>query len=170
MNMLDAIIKHGDLTDIAFLQKTLGAKFNLSSDEAIPDHQQLDYSSDQMMGAPIHVEGYVRKGEITQKPGGKIASLRFMPQPSLIAPSFFVNCLKLTGADFATTFGGQRFSYSSTLSPFSGTGYTKLNTLGKNDAKLDVMFSYEFNYEPPNHLRPTPHEASVDAVIISQDQ
>jgi hypothetical protein len=168
MNLLNTITEHGDLTDIAFLQKTLGTKFILSYEESIPDHQQVDYSSDQMVGAPIHIDGYVRNGQLIQKMGGAIAFLRFMPPPSMMSSSFFVNCMKLTGADFASTFKGQPFAYFSNLSPFIGTASKTLNIPGKNKAKLDIMFSYEFNYEPPEHLRPTPQEALVDTVIISE--
>ena len=173
LNLLNTIIKHGDLTDIAFLQKTLGTKLSLNPEygaDGKPDPDNLDYNSDEVEGNPIHVAVRVRKGERVHEMGGEIALVQFVPaSPSIIEPSFFVNCLKLTGADFVSAFGRQGFFFVPTGPLGAGFGKKRLNMPGKNDANLYVWFDY---YPSSESLIPMPtsQEAVVNLVWLTQSQ
>src|ERR1700692_1448615 len=58
LQLIHTIIAHGDLTDIKFLEKTLGTKFSTShgwSEKGTPDPQILFLDSERTLGNPISV-------------------------------------------------------------------------------------------------------------------
>lgn len=166
LNMMDTIVKHGDLTDIAFLEKTLGTHLSLNpwiGPYGTPDPDTLYYKSDQVLGSSVPVEVRVFKGKKIQAAGGLIAEVRFQPPREALFPA----CLTLTSADFVSLFG--RLSFMWIGGPLShGDGYIRLKTPGKNGTKLEFSFAWVFNYEPGEPLHPIPQDESVVAVTISQ--
>jgi hypothetical protein len=142
LNLLNTIIKHGDLTDVAFLQKTLGTKFNLSygmkPDES-PDHQHLKYDSDHVLDSPIHVNLDVHLDVIEDKPslfGNAIAAIRF------VGRGYINDCMKLPADDLESRYGADGFrAIHNSWGPLVGE-LAGQKIPGKNNTKL--MISWVF--------------------------
>ena len=173
LKLLNAIIKHGDLTDIAFLQETLGTKFSLKYDPApdgTPDPNWLDYNGDHVLGNPIHVEVVINKGSRIQEQGGEVAFVRFLPEPvGIIKPSFFVDCLALTGADFVSLLGRSGFVFIWDDAPGAGSAGKTLNAPGKGDTRLRIIFNYDSNPQIMNYGHfPKLRDLTANDVQISE--
>ena len=144
LNLLNTVIKHGDLTDIAFLQKTLGTKFSLSYGSGVkldgsPDHQRLEYDSDQMLGIPIHVHVDVHLDVIEGKPspfGKGIAWINFEGLP-FVSLSYIDDCMKLSVDDLVSRYGAHWIRSS------NGAESEWLQTPGKDNTKLAIGWTYD---------------------------
>jgi hypothetical protein len=162
LNLLKTIIKHGDLTDIAFLQKTLGAKFSLSygfGKDGGPDPRQLIYDSYQVLSNPIHVHLRVVEGSEIQEQGGQIARMQIWgTSMDLNNPNFIRDCLKLSAVDFISSFGS---FYDHGL----GSAREMLNNPGKDDTKLGIAFFYYSSFDYPTSQG---EPVFIDMVQISQ--
>jgi hypothetical protein len=142
MQLLNVIIKHGDLTDIAFLQKTLGTKFSFSygkKTDGTRDANSLFYTTDQIMGSPIPVTVTILKGKDTQELNGEIADLQFQPN-SQAQVSFFMNCLNLTATSFVSLFGPEAWAGWPRFT--LGGGGIDLKNPGKNGTKWEIEFGW----------------------------
>jgi hypothetical protein len=139
MSLLNIITEHGDLTDIAFLEKTLGTKLSPLPFNGLgtPDPDDITYNGDQVRGSPIYVQVSVTKGKDIQARSGAIAEVWFRP----LSQALFTNCLKLTTTDFVSVFGRPTFIWDG--GRYVGGDVTvKLKFLQKNGAKLEVQYSY----------------------------
>jgi hypothetical protein len=139
LNAFDTIIEHGDLTDIAFLQKTLRTKLSPLAGFGTPDLDDLVYESDQVLGSPLPVQVTVFKRKEIQTEGGVIAEVQL--KPILLAQVYAMNCLVLTPSDFVSLFGQLNAVWTGGTLP-GGVGFIKLKAPGKNGTKLEVSFGY----------------------------
>ncbi len=160
LDLLHAIIKHGDLTDITFLQNTLGTKFSFTygkKPDGAQDSNSLFYTSDQIMENPIPVTVSIFKGKKAQEAAGEIASVRFEP----VSQDIFIKCLKLTAANFVSLFGRETGGGSG--GPLSiGGGVIETKNRGTNGTKLKILFGYNYYLSG----RPTlPHELVTNVMI-----
>ncbi len=102
MQSIQAIIAHGDLTDVAFNEKTLDTKFTADpywEAYSLPNPQILHLSSDQVLGSKIHTEVIVFKAKSQELKAGFIAGLGFVGPPNFIA-----DCLHIPISHFASFF------------------------------------------------------------------
>jgi hypothetical protein len=104
MQLIQALIAHGDLTDIAFIEKMLGTKFSSNYGtklDGTPEHQTIILNSDQMLGGPIHVELIINYELSKQSKTGIIAALAIGQQSN-----FFADCLQINESYLSSYFGG----------------------------------------------------------------
>jgi hypothetical protein len=136
LNLLNTIVKHDDLTDIAFLEKTLGTKLSVlpALGPGPPDKDDLAVFGDSVLGSPIAVQVKVIRGKDVQAAGGIIAEVDFR------SSSLAINCLRLTSADFASLFG--QLSGMWTGGYDVGEGWIKPKTTEKNGVKLEISFGW----------------------------
>jgi hypothetical protein len=143
MQSIQAIIAHGDLTDVAFNEKTLDTKFTADpywEAYSPPNPQILHLSSDQVLGSKIHTEVIVFKAKSQQLKNGFIAGLGFGGPPNFIA-----DCLHIPISHFASFFGGN-FSGLPTGEGIPTASETNvLGSPGKNGTHLHVTFDYGFD-------------------------
>jgi hypothetical protein len=146
LDMLHAIVNHGDVTDIAFMEKTLGTKLSqvpTYREDGKPDPDETYYRNDHLLGSPIPVEIDIFRGKERQEMGGESARMRLSGPNS----DFYFHCLKLTMTDFFSSFARKNLSFASICIPTGGCGdyVWKLNIPGKNDVRLemDVSWSYD---------------------------
>jgi hypothetical protein len=88
MQLVKDIMRHGDLTDIPFLERTFRTKFTVN---------QLDYRSGQMLGAPIQVD--IHRANL-----GTWVSIGTEVVPPT-EHGFLQECLHLSKDDMYSTFG-----------------------------------------------------------------
>ena len=148
MNVLNTIIKHGDLTDIAFLQKTLGTKFSVSYGliDGNPDHQEPEYDSNQVLGSPIHVHVSVNLDEIEGKPslsGNWIAGIRF-EGTSMVDWGYINDCMELPVQELESRYGAEGFHQISASPPGNGPlgERARAEFPGKDNTKLSITWLY----------------------------
>ncbi len=155
MQLLQTIIRHGDLSDIPFMEKALGTKFRQS---------HLDYESNQTLGAPIQVmidtyDGEMKKGDI-------LAVISFNGD-SMTAPdaTFIQDCLHLSRNEFYADFGTGFIDFPPLPSPpLPGQHYDPasvgvfkyLNNIGKNGSQFELSFHYNV------------YDLRVSGVIVTQ--
>lgn len=152
LNMLNAIIKYGDLTDIVFLQKSLGTKFNKSygpGPDGKPDYQEPEYDSDQVFGAPIHVQVVIHLDVIEGKPSvfrDEIARMKFESVGTFaeVGWGYIHDCMKLMPSNL----GARRYgAYAATpfdVVPTSNISEAAARPIpGRNDTKLGIGWTYE---------------------------
>ena len=148
LNLLSTIIKHGDLTDIAFLQKTLGTKFSMNYGPGLggnPDHQEPEYDSDQVLDSPIHVHVVVHLDVIEGKPslfGNAIAWIRF-EGTSMASWGYIHDCMELPVDELESRYGADGFIQRYPTGGGSIAGETtQAEFPGKNNTKLAIGWMY----------------------------
>jgi hypothetical protein len=164
LNLVNTITEHGDLTDIAFLQKVLGTKLSLSqisygsgANGSTAPHI-LYYTSNNVVGSPITVTVQIFKGNYTPETSGEISAVRFGSNYQ----AAFINCLNLTTENFVSTFGRETGGW---LSPSPGGEETiGLKKSSKNGTAIEVQF--EYTYDLPG--RPLPPHELVFGVSIKE--
>lgn len=103
LQLIHTIIAHGDLADVAFLEKTLGTKFSMSSlpwRDGVPNV----YQSNQVLGNPIEVSLSI--DTVEEHNGHKVFSISF--SDSHIAnqdETFIPMCLHISVDDTISFFG-----------------------------------------------------------------
>jgi hypothetical protein len=154
LQLIQTIMAHGDLTDITFLEKTLGTKFSShygTSEGGTPDPKILLLNSHHVLGNPIAVGLYIYYQKSEDLKSGPIASLGFD------APSKFItDCFHFSPADISSGLG-QKF-FGKAFGPGSATRlYSPENSRpAKNGSKIQIDFTYDLE------------ENSVDGIIIRQ--
>lgn len=108
---IHAIIAHGDLTDVAFIEKTLGTEFSLNygwKPDGSQDTQKLIYQSNHMLGDTIQVSLHINTASPPK--GGQIAFISFNGNPmTALYPTFISDCLHMSSNDFSSSFGTEFF-------------------------------------------------------------
>jgi len=109
MKLIHDIIAHGDLTDIAFAEKTFGTKFSSRHNEmpnGNPDPQSFIYETDNVLGNPIHIDLYVWNSKSDQDLTLEIAFIRIESSNySSSNENFISDCLHIPAPEFASYFG-----------------------------------------------------------------
>jgi hypothetical protein len=155
LNLIHTIVAHGDLTDVAFIEKTLGAKFNFDQDwswdrTAVPN--VLHLRSDEVLGSPITATLAISKIKSQQLNGGYIAAIS-MHGP----PNFISDCFHIPIHYFSSAFD-DNFVFRPTGEGVPSGMYTQLKgVFGKNGSQMIVSFSFEFK------------DNIVDSVAITQE-
>jgi hypothetical protein len=112
MNMLQAIIAHGDLSDIAFIEKTLGTKFNSYgwNDDGTPAPQKLNgdtinHDAAGIFDNPLQVHLLIFQSEALKKQGNvdrmTFESSSFSNQNQ----NFISDCLHISISNFSSFYG-----------------------------------------------------------------
>jgi hypothetical protein len=140
IKLLQKIVKHGDLTDIPFLERTFRTKFSVS---------ELDYGSDQMLGAPIKIDIHLYSRQ--PEKGTMIASM-FISDDLELEPKYLRNCLHLSRNDFYTNFGSWQFGGAPLPTPSlkgdiyepptSEVAFQYFHNVGKYDSEFELGFDY----------------------------
>jgi hypothetical protein len=165
LNMVNTIVNHGDLTDIAFLEKALGTKFRqLPGLAPGTDLDNLAYKSDQVLGSPLPVQVIAIKGKEIQSNGSLIGEVRF--QPNTLAQVYFMRCLMLTSANFVSLFGPLSSMWLGGVSIPIGVGHISSNTPGKMGSRFEVSFGWSYHLQS----RPTLQTELVSDVNIMELQ
>jgi len=135
LGVLNTIVKHGDLTDIAFLEKTLGTKINMDPifGPGTPGSNGFAGSGYPTLGNSIAV-GVIISGKDIQAQGGRFAEVDFR------SSSLAISRLRLTSADFVSLFG--QLSGMWTGGYDLGEGSIKVKTEGTKGTKLEVSFGW----------------------------
>jgi hypothetical protein len=151
LNLLNTIVKHGDLTDIAFLQKTLGTKFSMSYGlwYGNPDHQEQEYDSDQVLGSPFHVHVDVDLDVIEGKPslfGNAIAGIRFEGTGNFpeAGGGYINDCMELPVKELESRYGAEGFRQIYASPPGNGPlgESTRAKFPGQHNTKLGITWLY----------------------------
>ena len=138
LQLIHTIIAHGDLTDIPFLEKTLGTKFSSSYGypaEVTPDKQILQLNSEQTLGNPIPVHIIIYYAKSDQLRMHQIAGLGFGDQST-----FITDCFHFSPSDISSYFGGGFYRKMFFGSPIS-IYYQENSSPGKNGSKIYIAFS-----------------------------
>lgn len=151
--MIHTIIVHGDLTDIPFIEKTLGTKFTTSYGwklDGTPDPQKLNYETKDVLGSPIHASVMISLNEpLILGFGGS----RF-PK---VERDYISDCLRLTVSEIVAVYKGP---YGHPLlpvgmlppppnappappEPIEVTAFPEQGIPGKNGSKIFLSFSWE---------------------------
>lgn len=141
MRMIQKIISHGDLTDVAYTEKLLHAKFTLSySDgpDGKPDPQRLFYFIGPEQRAPLGASLYVNLSKQDQLKDAEFAFMR-------IGGAYISDCVHVPAASFASYFGGDFFSAIATDGGGITGAFQGHSTPGKNGTKLFLRIDYEHN-------------------------
>jgi hypothetical protein len=143
LNLLTAIIKHGDLTDNAFLRRILGTKFSLSYGYgprgAPSDRQVLEFDSYHVLGNPIHVHLVVHLDVVEGKPSNfdrSIAWIRFEGIP-MARGDYIGACMQLKATNLE--------SYYESYYPHglnAGGESTRRSIPGKDNTKFYIGWFY----------------------------
>jgi hypothetical protein len=189
MQSIRAIISHGDLTDIPFIEKTLGTKFTVSQGwkpDGSSDPQKFIYQSSEALGSPIQVVVVVNPPTAIRTGRDEISRMRIespsFPESDPV-PNFVENCLHISSTDFFSDFGTAfqplGINGASPIAPgvkIQGsvaqqdrqssfiTGYSQTQgSLGRNTSRLFLTFgcSQASNYGPGR---------IVDEILITQDR
>ena len=141
MKLIQKIISHGNLTDVAFIEKSLNTRFKSSygsKEDGSPDTQTIYYNSDDVLGNPVHVEVDVWSKEM-QKKREEIADITFQ---GVSDKNFIADCLHLDTSEFFAFFGGNfTLVGPNGLLPIK-EAYQNYGTLGKNGTKLYLSTSF----------------------------
>lgn len=168
IQLLDTIIKHGDLTDVAFVERTLGVKFAMSYGWGLdgnPDPKKLDYQSDQMLGDPIHLILDIDTSR--QKKGHQIEFITFQDIPTYgINGSFIVDCLHMSAYDFPSFFGKGFFTGlpagplpgEPVGPPASVDAMKNLDSSGKDNTSIELKFGYNTTDLTVNQISIVQHQ------------
>jgi hypothetical protein len=157
MQLVQTIIAHGDLTDIAFTEKAFGAKFSSQSNVATAvgetNRPIVRYGSVGVLGNPISVILVVDYSKATQLENDQIAvmgldSLGF-PSPQ---PNFITDCLNISTSDLSAFFGGG-FDFSTPGLPSGDSGTTKeIDLPGKRGSRLYLNIGYNLENMIVDHI------------------
>ncbi len=169
LDMLDMITNHGDITDIAFMERALGTKLSLTptyGEDGSSDPDTTIYRSDHLLDAPIPVEIDIFRGKDRQDMGGESARMR-LSGPD---PDFYFNCLKLTMAEVFSSFARRNLSDASRCVPTGDCGeyVWKLHTTKENDARQKLLIGWEYNGNDSDNTRVNFRHQIVTNVEISQ--
>ncbi len=169
LGLLQAIVNHGDETDIAFMEKTLGTKLSQTAadgEDGKPDPDQTDYQSDHLLGSPIPVAIDIFRGKDSNEMGGEKARMRLGGPNS----DFYFHCLKLTMTDFFSSFSRKNLSIASIDGPYGDAGdyVWKLYIPGKNDVALEMHVSWTYDGGDNDLTRFNYQHQIVTSVDISQ--
>ncbi len=141
MGLIKTIIAHGDLKDIAFIEKTLGTKFTSShgvNADGTPNNQILKLNSNTVFGNPIHVSMMIFYDKSLSQRAGELADLTFGGPPSFIA-----DCLHVPISNTTGYFGG-RYTSLPTGAWSSTSSVTRVEDYpGINATKLRLTFYHE---------------------------
>lgn len=185
MRMISTIIVHGDLTDVEFMEKTLGTKLTVSygwKRDGTPDHQKPVYHTDHVLGSPIQATLFVNTVKANPPKSGWISSLDFgIPSFPLTNSNFMIDCLHISTSEFFAVYKGPYDFTVPVPSPaappllgspkvaptgsVNATAAQLRGAPGKNGSELDVRFSYAV-YDMQNF---TPGNSRVSRVIIVQN-
>lgn len=139
LRIIHEIIAHGDLGDVAFMEKTLGTKFSVTygsyGDGSPP---QPSYQSDQMLGTPIHTSLDILNFKRPVK--WALSTINFGDPDS--RDSFLADCMRLTIGDFKD-FKGESFELGYSSPPVGAGAVIHHVASGKNDAKFDIRIDIE---------------------------
>ena len=157
LNLLNTIVKHGDLTDIAFLQKTLGTKFSMSYGlwYGKPDHQEQEYDSDEVLGSPIHVHVVVNLDVIEGRPlplSNVIGTIRFEGVGSFAALGwgYLNDCMELPVKQLKSRYGAEGFRQIYASPP--GNGPLGESTRAEFPGKHNTMLWIAWRYSPVGRI------------------
>lgn len=140
LQAIQKIIAHGDLTDIGFLEKTLGTKFSSShglSEKGTPDSQFLILDSEQTLKNPISVNVIIFYAKSDQLRFHQIAGIAFGDKSNFIA-----DCFHLSPADLSSYFGGGFYRYIPPPGSPIATYYQRTSSPGKGGSKISISFRY----------------------------
>jgi hypothetical protein len=145
MQKLHTIIANGDLTDIRFIEKTLGTKLNLTygdTTQGTTDINHLIYSTDKLFDNPIHVDLSEWKTKTDQIKHNEIAFMRLrVPETLPLQMNFIKLCFRLSPLDFTKFFGGSwvRVPFTDGSDDFS---FHQIDgSYGKNNSKIYLLNS-----------------------------
>jgi len=143
MQTIQTIVAHGDLTDIAFIEKKLKTKFTVSYDlqaDGTPDRQAVFFKSDQTLGSPIPAQLHIFYAKSKQRETHIIAALGIGGNTS----NFIENCLHITAGNFISFFGGDFFGGPGRKFMPEATGTQTKGRSGMNGSKIRLNFVYKF--------------------------
>jgi hypothetical protein len=150
MNLIKTIVIHGDLTDFAFVERALNAKFRLGygwKPNGNPDPQTLIYQTNKVLGAPIHVTLTVRTSKAEQSKYDFISSLIFDNQLFPKA-NFLTDCLRISTSEIYSSYGHGFLVGLATEGGFEAGGSQEQGSPGRNGSKL----YFEFDYRTKDNL------------------
>ncbi len=166
LGLLNKLVNHGDLTDIAFVERTLDARFLSRQDEVPnggPNNQPFYYETNQSFGGPTRLVltvSYSRPEQLKRDIIGvmDIGGLRLGPPPN----NFLEDCIQVSADKFSAYFGGgfqstpfylegpPHVSYGqkwhgspSSLAPYEIDCVQERDHAGKDGSKLYISFSYD---------------------------
>lgn len=107
LQAIQKIIAHGNLTDVAYIKKTLRTKFSISygwNSDGSQDSQKRIYHSIQILGSPLRVSLTIDNDK--QSADGRIAYLTFDESQSTETRSNFItDCLHVSSNKFISSYG-----------------------------------------------------------------
>jgi hypothetical protein len=139
MGLIKVIIEHGDLTDVSFIEKTIGSKFVVDSGVSTNGKSDaLGYQTWQIQGTPIRDTLVVYVSRALQM---KFDSLAMMNIESQTIPNvdedFIGDCLHIPISNFYSFFGMS--------GNVSNRMATKEIRSGKNHSRIFISVSYNDN-------------------------
>ncbi len=150
LHVIQTIIAHGDLKDIAFLEKELDTKFsyrNGSSVDGTSEPKIMILDSQHLLGNPISVHLYLYYQKSNHLKLGPIASLGF-DTPS----TFIAGCFHFSPTDISSHLGreffGKGFGPGSTTRLYS----PEKSSPAKNGSKIRLDFSYDVEEQSVNEI------------------
>ncbi len=148
MKKIRSVIFHGDLTDIAFLQKNFAIKLNSSfglSEDGKPDDRIEKFSSDAIVGSPIQMQ-LIHNTSHEMQLKYAIAYIIFSRVPGKNSlnteQNFIADCLQLTASELSSYFGGGGWvgvpTDGAPFAVYRDVGISK----GKADSIIDLSFTF----------------------------
>ncbi len=138
MHAIQALITHGDLTDVAFTERTFGGKFSLQYYYTLngkPYPETVEFRSDQALGSPIQLEGYAHTYNVPKTDLYNTAFIRIESYSfSNLGENFIEDCLKISGTDFSSYFGGKFEGDSHTAGAPMPEGWKQSSTAAQSPA------------------------------------
>jgi hypothetical protein len=141
LQLIQTIIAHGDLTDIPFLEKILGTRFNSTYDvarDSSSDNQIVRLRSDDIFGNPIEVFLLIFYAKSQQQKSGFTAALRIGGRPN-----FIENCLHIPDSEFVSFFGGNFAGVPPPPGGLTASAAKTPNYPSKNGLQLELTFYFE---------------------------
>jgi hypothetical protein len=142
MQLIRAIVAHGDLTNIAFIENTLDTKFSSGygrNEDGSPDTHTSYYNTDDVFSNPIHVEVDTWSKAMQNKMG--IADVDFQSHPFPDSDSNFISdCLHITQSNFSAFFGGRFTDMPGGIGLGSKEAIEEQVSFGKNGTRLYLVY------------------------------
>ena len=144
MQVVGSIVNHGDMTDVSFIEKTLGAKFTsgyfVTRPDGRQDTQDLIYQTDQALGYPISVTLWVYGSKEDPLRYHSISSMSIdNKSPLHFGANFIMACLHIPTVVFYSYFGE---GFLGGVINGRGAATKVLPTPGKNGSRISLNIAY----------------------------
>jgi hypothetical protein len=135
LEMFHAIVMHGNMRDIPFIEKTLQVKFEVTKESE--SAHRTHYSVKSILNAPIKVDLDVWDNDAKLSKGSDIAIMRFGNSNHQY---FFHSCLHIKQSKFKNYFGNQ-FGSNLISDSSDHSVYKQLSDVGLSKAKILLGYS-----------------------------